>query len=171
MPHVSLQKFKLSVGRLVRSSSGALAENNTYRLANTPTEICLPLSGSRKRSGFHSSASGPQTSGKLPAHVNSASRVHQRREALPIIGANVDFDTGAFLDRDRRNLLTRLGGDREGQRDHIVAFCFSSEERDDRVQPHRLLRTSVRDSHFRVISYSVTVPSKRPKYMPCYQDQ
>ena len=97
------------------------------------------------------SASGPQTSGRLPAHVNSASRVHQGREAVPIIGANVDIDASTFLDWDRRNLLTRLGGDRERQRDHVVATCFSSQEREDRVQPHRLLRgqgTTVRDSRF-----------------------
>ena len=40
----------------------------TYKLANTPTEVCF-LSESRKRSGFHSSLSGPQISGKL-SHVN-----------------------------------------------------------------------------------------------------
>jgi hypothetical protein len=104
MPRVcELTKIQ-AFGRWVSQKSDqaqCVAENDTYRLANTPTEICLPLSGSRKRSGFHSSASGPQTSGRLLAHVSRAIREHQGRETLPIIGANVDFDTSAFLDWDR----------------------------------------------------------------------
>ncbi len=42
----------------------------TYKLAKTPTEVGF-FSGSRKRSGFHSSLSGPQICGKLSGRRES----------------------------------------------------------------------------------------------------
>ena len=44
--------------------------NSTYKLANKPTVVCFVLSMLRNRSGFHSSASGPQISGKLRVQPN-----------------------------------------------------------------------------------------------------
>ncbi len=45
----------------------------THRFANTPTLTCLVALIVRKRSGFHSSASCPQTEGSLTQGRSSSS--------------------------------------------------------------------------------------------------
>jgi hypothetical protein len=69
-------------------------------------------------------------------------------------------------------LLARLRGNREGQRDHVVASRYSAKNPDDRVQPHRLLKQEgpiIRQGGLRTW-YGVEVPLKRPGYMSCCQD-
>ena len=118
---------------------------STYKLANKPTVVCFVLSMLRNRSGFHSSASGPQISGKLRVQPNIRVEclvlsLNKQHLCLPIICANEDVDGSALPDWDGRDLLSRPRGDGEGQWNHVVPSRCSAQYPDDGVQPHRLLR-------------------------------
>ena len=50
-----------------------------------------------------------------------------------------NIDDGPFLHGDGGYLLTRFGGDRECQRNHVIATRHSSEHPNDGMQTQRLL--------------------------------
>ena len=108
----------------------------------------MTFSDLRKRSGFHSPASSPHTSGSLHSLIQLTMPTGMEEGVMvlqnsPLISVDSNVDNGPFLHGDGRYRLSRFGSYGEGERNRVVLSCHPRKHPNDGMETHRLLRVSM----------------------------